>query len=192
MNRFKISAAFSLLAIWSCSTPPDTKQVSNQLKPAITVNAQVFTTAKDTTLRLTQTSDVTFADFGQPVETQVCVFVDPSKTFQTMVGVGGALTDASAEVFAKLSKETQKEFLTAYYDAKKGIGYNFARTNIASCDFSSDTYSYLADNDSLLTSFSVSHDEKFRIPFLKRNRGGRWHIATFCKPLESTSLDERQ
>jgi len=168
MNRFKISAAFSLLAIWSCSTPPDTKQVSNQLKPAITVNAQVFTTAKDTTLRLTQTSDVTFADFGQPVETQVCVFVDPSKTFQTMVGVGGALTDASAEVFAKLSKETQKEFLTAYYDAKKGIGYNFARTNIASCDFSSDTYSYLADNDSLLTSFSVSHDEKFRIPFLKQ------------------------
>jgi len=168
MNRFKISAAFSLLAIWSCSTPPDTKQVSNQPKPAIPVNAQVFTTAKDTTLRLTQTSDISFADFGQPVETQVCVFVDPAKTFQTMVGIGGALTDASAEVFAKLSKETQKEFLTAYYDAKKGIVYNFARTNIASCDFSSDTYGYVVDSDSLLTSFSVAHDEKFRIPFLKQ------------------------
>ena len=168
MNSFKISAVFSILAIWGCSTPPVSKQVGNQAKSATPVKAQVFTTAKDTTLRLTQTSDVSFADFGQPVETQVCVFVDPTKTFQTMAGIGGALTDASAEVFAKLSKETQKEFLTAYYDAKKGIGYNFARTNIASCDFSSDTYGYVADNDSLLTSFSVAHDEKFRIPFLKQ------------------------
>ncbi|HEY3389471.1 MAG TPA: glycoside hydrolase family 30 protein, partial [Prolixibacteraceae bacterium] len=83
-------------------------------------------------------------------------------------GIGGALTDASAEVFAKLSKDTQKEFLTAYYDSKKGIGYNFARTNIASCDFSSDTYGYLADKDSMLTTFSVAHDEKFRIPFIKQ------------------------
>jgi len=168
MNSFKISAAFSILALWGCSTPSNNKIVEHSAKPAIPVSAQVFTTAKDTTLRLTQTSDVTFADFGQPVETQVCVFVDPAKTFQTMVGIGGALTDASAEVFAKLSKETQKEFLTAYYDAKKGIGYNFARTNIASCDFSSDTYGYIADNDSLLTSFSVAHDEKFRIPLLKQ------------------------
>ena len=168
MNSFKICAAFSLLAIWGCRTPSSNKIVEHSAKPTIPVNVQVFTTAKDTTLRLTQTSDVSFADFGQPVETQVCVFVDPAKTFQTMVGIGGALTDASAEVFAKLSKETQKEFLTAYYDAKKGIGYNFARTNIASCDFSSDTYGYVAENDSLLTSFSVAHDEKFRIPFLKQ------------------------
>ncbi len=168
MNSFKIAATFSLLTICGCSTPPVNKIVEHSAKPTIPVNAQVFITAKDTTLRLTQTSDASFADFGQPVETQVCVFVDPTKTFQTMVGIGGALTDASAEVFAKLSKETQKEFLTAYYDAKKGIGYNFARTNIASCDFSSDTYGYIADNDSLLNSFSVAHDEKFRIPFLKQ------------------------
>ncbi len=168
MNSFKKFAAFPLLAILGCSTPPNNKIIEHSVKPAIPVNAQVFTTAKHTTLRLTQTSDVSFSDFGQPLETQVCVFVDPTKTFQTIIGIGGALTDASAEVFAKLSKETQKEFLTAYYDSKKGIGYNFARTNIASCDFSSDTYGYVADNDSLLTSFSVAHDEKFRIPLLKQ------------------------
>ncbi len=78
------------------------------------------------------------------------------------------MTDASAEVFAKLPEQAQKEFLTAYYDQEKGIGYNFARTNIASCDFSSDTYSYVADNDTSLNSFSVAHDEKFRIPFIKQ------------------------
>src|SRR5665647_1958280 len=181
MNSFKNFAAFSLLAIWGCSTPPNNKIVEHSAKPTIPVNAQVFTTAKDTTLRLTQTSDVAFADFGQPLETQVCVFVDPTNTFQTMVGIGGALTDASAEVFANLPKETQQEFLTAYYDAKKGIGYNFARTNIASCDFSSDTYGYVADNDSLLTSFSVAHDEKFRQAWAN-------HYVKFIKTYEALGI----
>ena len=51
---------------------------------------------------------------------------------------------------------------------RQGIGYSLARTHINSCDFSSDTYSYLPDNDSLLNSFSVAHDEKFRIPFIKK------------------------
>ncbi len=168
MNSFKPSIAFLLLLTLGCSTPIVNKPPTPTIHPVNPTKAQVFTTAKDTALRLTQTSDVLFEDFGQPLETQVCVFVDPTKTFQTMVGIGGALTDASAEVFAKLSKDTQKEFLTAYYDTKKGIGYNLARTNIASCDFSSDTYGYIADKDSLLTTFSVAHDEKFRIPFIKQ------------------------
>jgi glucosylceramidase len=168
MNSFKIFAVFSLLGIWSCSNQTKIKSTVNPVKQIIPIKAQVFTTAKDTNLRLTQTQDVVFESFDQPLETQVCIFVDPTRTFQTMTGIGGALTDASAEVFAKLSKDTQEEFLTAYYDLKRGIGYNLARTNIASCDFSSDSYGYIADNDSLLTTFSIAHDEKFRIPFIKQ------------------------
>ena len=132
------------------------------------IKAQVFVTAKDSALRLAKTSDIRFEDFGQPLETQICVFIDPRRTFQTYIGVGGALTDASAEVFAKLPEASQKELLTAYYDREKGIGYNFARTNIASCDFSSDTYAYVEEKDESLKSFNVAHDEKFRIPFIKK------------------------
>jgi len=137
-------------------------------KSFVPVKAAVYSTARDTSLRLSSTGEVQFKDFGQPLETQVCVFIDPTETFQTMVGIGGALTDASAETFAKLPEAAQKEFLTAYYDGKKGIGYNFARTNIASCDFSSGTYNYVEANDSLLKTFSVAHDEQFRIPFIKK------------------------
>jgi len=167
MNSFKLSIALLILAVLACSSKPinTSKQSVKSVAP---VKAQIFTTAKDTALRLSQTADALFSDFGQPLETQVCVFVDPTHTFQTFVGIGGALTDASAEVFAKLSPETQKEFLSAYYNSEKGIGYNFARTNIASCDFSSGTYAYVADKDSALTSFSVAHDEKFKIPFIKQ------------------------
>jgi glucosylceramidase len=42
-----------------------------------------------------------------------------------------------------------------------------ARTNIQSCDFSSGSYSYVKDNDVELKTFSVAHDEQYRIPFIK-------------------------
>jgi len=94
--------------------------------------------------------------------------VDPQSAFQTFVGIGGALTDASAETFAKIPKDQQAELLRAYYDPRKGIGYTLARTNIQSCDFSSGSYSYVKENDTALSSFSVAHDEQYRIPLIKQ------------------------
>ncbi len=130
-------------------------------------SVKVYVTEKGTDNRITSTGTLHFDAKPQPVETEVAVFVDPSKTFQTMMGIGGALTDASAETFYKLPKDKQQEILTAYYDKTKGIGYTFGRTNIQSCDFSSDTYSYIKEGDKALKTFDVSHDKKFRIPFIK-------------------------
>ena len=143
----------------------------------------VYTTAENTAYRLTQTETLQFTQMGQPKETQPCVFIDPSKTFQTFMGIGGALTDASAETFFMLPKEKQKEILQAYYDPKKGIGYTLARTNIHSCDFSSGSYTYVADGDKGLKTFSVAHDEKYRIPFIKQviaAAGGK--LTLFASP----------
>jgi glucosylceramidase len=128
----------------------------------------VYATADSTSFRISPVDTLAFKKMGQPFETQICVFVDPSKTFQTILGIGGALTDASAETFYKLPADRQKEILTAYYDPEKGIGYTLARTNIQSCDFSSGSYSYVQDGDKDLKTFSVAHDEKYRIPFIKK------------------------
>jgi len=47
----------------------------------------VYLTAKNTNDRLTQQAEkLHFTAKPQPVETEVAVFVDPSKTFQTMLG----------------------------------------------------------------------------------------------------------
>ncbi|MFN7117985.1 MAG: glycoside hydrolase family 30 protein [Saprospiraceae bacterium] len=127
----------------------------------------VYTTADKTDYRLSPTGTLEFTDFGQPLETQPCIFIDPTHTFQTFLGIGGAITDASAETFYKLPKDKQAEILKAYYDPKEGIGYTLARTNIYSCDFSSGSYTYVNDNDTELKSFSVKHDEQFRIPLIK-------------------------
>ena len=141
-----------------CLTAQNSKQKS----------AIVYTTAENTNYRFSAIDTVHFLHFGQPLETQVCVFVDPMHSFQTMLGIGGALTDASAETFYKLPKDKQQEFLQAYYDPKKGIGYTLGRTNINSCDFSSDTYTYVSDSSKQLKTFDVRHDEKYKIPFIKK------------------------
>lgn len=128
----------------------------------------VFTTADSSNLRLTPTDTVLFEDHNQPLETEWCIFLDPTKSYQKFFGIGGALTDASAEVFAKLPKEKQAEFLKAYYNQQSGIGYTLARTNIHSCDFSSGSYTYTEDGDKELKTFSIAHDKQFRIPFIKQ------------------------
>jgi glucosylceramidase len=119
----------------------------------------VYTTADKTDYRISATDKLSFKAVGQPKETQICVFVDPGRQFQTFLGIGGALTDASAETFAMLPKAKQKEFLDAHFDETRGIGYKLARTNIHSCDFSSGSYTYIDEGDKDLMSFSVAHDK---------------------------------
>ncbi len=147
---------------------PAAAQTANSPYSAAGKQAQAFITAQGTSQRLAPGPALSFAPAAQPVETQVCVFVDPGHQFQTLLGIGGALTDASAEVFAKLPKAQQQELLQAYYSPSQGIGYSLARTNIASCDFSSGSYTYVADNDVSLKSFSVKHDEQYKIPLIRQ------------------------
>lgn len=143
----------------------------------------VYTTAANTQLRISESGKLNFSPGKQPLETEPFVLVDAAVPFQSILGFGGALTDASAETFAKLSKDKQQELLTAYYSAGTGIGYTLARTNIQSCDFSSGSYSYVADNDAALKTFSVAHDEQFKIPLIKQAMaaaGGR--LKLFVSP----------
>ena len=130
--------------------------------------AKVYTTAKGTGLRISETGTLSFENAQQPLETQPCVFVDATQKFQTFIGIGGSFTDAAAETFAKLPEAAQKELLTAYYDTQKGIGYTLGRTTIHSCDFSSGSYTYVADGDATLKSFNIEHDMKYRIPLIKQ------------------------
>src|SRR5436190_349144 len=157
-------SGLSLTTSEPSSHTPAPPQVDRVQEKEITV----YTTAADTDYRLTPSARLTFKPMGQPLETQTCVFVDPTKRSQTILGIGGALTDASAETFAKLSPAKQRELLDAYYDPDKGIGYTLGRTHIHSCDFSSASYTYVDEGDAALRTFSVAHDRQFRIPFTKQ------------------------
>jgi len=128
----------------------------------------VYTTADSTNLRLTPADTLVFKEAEPITEAQLYVFVDPRRTFQTMIGIGGALTDAAAETFAKLPTTRQDELMTAYYSTDRGIGYTLARTNINSCDFSSASYTYVTEGDKDLSTFSIAPDLRYKVPLIKR------------------------
>ncbi len=162
--------AIPLLVLFSCTENNDNAGSINKNVTAYSTDGKaitVYTTADSTNDRLTVTDTLTFKEKGQLLESEIGVFVDPTKTFQTFFGIGAALTDASAETFYKLPKEKQQELLKAYFDKESGIGYTVARTNINSCDFSSASYTYVEENDKDLKTFSIEPDRKYKIPFIK-------------------------
>jgi glucosylceramidase len=177
----KYTALFSA-AVFSMSVSAQTA-VAGKSFSAAGKKVTVYTTADSSIFKLSVTDTLSFTNLAQPKETQICVFVEPAKTFQNFLGIGGALTDASAETFAKLSKEKQQEFMQAYYSPTKGIGYTLARTTIHSSDFSSDSYTYITEGDAALKSFNTEHDKQFRIPFIKQAitaAGGK--LTMFASP----------
>lgn len=177
--RFAFGA--SLLFLMSVVHAQTSKLVTTK-KIKAGVPVKVYTTALNTAHRLSPVDEIQFTDPGALVERKVFVFVDDSKTFQTMLGIGGAITDASAETFAKLPADQQNELIRAYFDPKSGIGYTVVRTNMQSCDFSSGSYSYVDENDKDLKTFSIKQDEKFRIPMIKKAMASAGKLSLYVSP----------
>ena len=172
---FKRISTLVLIGLLLSSCKPKKPETTNiQIeKEANSLNlaamkSHVYTTAHSTNLKLTITDSVEFRAFKQPLEVDASIVVDPSNEFQTFLGIGGALTDAAAETFYKLSEANQNKFLEAYYNQEKGIGYSLGRTIIHSCDFSTESYTYVEEGDSELKTFNIEHDKKHRLPFTKR------------------------
>ncbi|MGC4039459.1 MAG: glycoside hydrolase family 30 protein [Flavobacterium sp.] len=160
----------TLLFLTATSVVFSQKKPQSKPVPYSTKNktVTVYTSADSTNLRLSKTDNLQFQELKQPLETQTCIFVNPNRKFQTFIGIGGAITDASAEVFDKLPDAKKQEFLNAYYSKDKGIGYTLLRTNMNSCDFSSDSYTYIEEGDKDLKTFNIDHDRKYKIPLLRK------------------------
>lgn len=157
-----------LLVLFSCSEPERAETTDTPAFALTGKNVLVYTTADSSSFRISLTDTIAFESHGQPVETETCVFINPQKTFQTLLGIGGALTDAAAETFAKLPADKQAELLKAYFDPQSGIGYTLGRTHINSCDFSSSSYTYVKEGDKQLESFDIAPDKQYRIPMIKK------------------------
>ena len=160
--------------IASCGQPSESnnqiaeEETKSLIEYTKSMTGEIITTAHGTDLKLTSTGNFEMGEFRQPLETEIDILVDPGKQFQSLLGIGAALTDAAAETFYKLSEENQERFLEAYYSQENGIGYSLGRTIIHSCDFSTASYTYIEEGDADLETFSIEHDREYRIPFTKK------------------------
>jgi glucosylceramidase len=96
--------------------------------------------------------------------TVVAVNLDEPR--QEILGFGGALTEATASVLSTLPAAQRQEVIDAYF-SPEGSHYTLARTHIASCDFSLESYQYSTKPDPFLSDFSIEHDKALLIPLLK-------------------------
>ena len=116
----------------------------------------------------------------------VSIKLDLNKPDQKIFGFGGAFTDAAEVTFHSLSKDKQKEYLSAYF-SNDGLNYNLGRYPIMSCDFSPFSYEYLSDDN--INHFSMECDKR-RIEMVKDILnikpdlwiiGAPWSPSTFMK-----------
>jgi len=98
---------------------------------------------------------------------QVCLYED--LRFQEIAGFGGAFTEAAASVFAGLPPAERQRFIDACFDPEAGLGYNFCRTTIHSCDFAKGNHTYDdVDGDFALSRFSIARDREALLPMILR------------------------
>lgn len=106
--------------------------------------------------------------YGHPGDIEADVLnIHDDVEYQTVLGIGGAFTESAALAMQALPLDKQKEFIEAYFDKNKGIGYNFGRLSIASCDFSAEDYTYIEEGDEDLDSFDISRDKLAVFPMVK-------------------------
>jgi glucosylceramidase len=177
MNKAYIYLSALVLICSSCNdknvneTPVTTEDTETSIeKTELDLKGKevtIYTTAEGTDKKLSLDTKKAFVNSTQPLETEVAVFVNPNKKFQKFLGVGGAITDASAHVFSKLSKDKQEELLNAYF-SDEGINYNIIRTSIHSSDFGLGSFTYIDEGDKDLKTFNIDKDRELRIPMIKR------------------------
>lgn len=103
------------------------------------------------------------------------------ETDQTMIGIGGALTESAVSVINSLPSDKQQEIYDAYYD-ESGAEYSIVRTHIGSCDFSVGEYSYAPTETTDLSNFSIDPDMDDIIPALKKALSYNGDIKIFAAP----------
>lgn len=121
--------------------------------------------------------------FKKDAETENMVInIVPELRYQEIIGFGGAFTEASAYNYSKMSDKSKRKIIDAYFSKEKGLGYNFCRTHIHSCDFTLNSYTYVEDNDKGLTTFSVDRDRKYIIPFIQEAQKTADSLCLFASP----------
>jgi glucosylceramidase len=126
-----------------------------------------FLTARDGNARLSEQALAAEAS-DKPLAS---LWVDSQRQFQTMLGFGGAFTEAAAVTWQKLSPAARQQVLVDYFSKSAGHGYRLCRVHMNSCDFSLGNYAHVEQlGDTALESFNIERDKQALLPFIKAAR----------------------
>lgn len=102
----------------------------------------------------------------------IVIDVDDRVTYQTMVGFGAAVTDASAYLINQTLGSGREAVLRDLFDPRSGLGLSFIRVPMGASDFSPTHYTYddrpAGQAHDALTRFSIDADRAHKLPVLRR------------------------
>src|SRR5665647_487956 len=122
-----ISLPLALLSCGNNTTNPKSNP-DPQINPD---DNEVYVTSRDSELLMSLSDKLKFEEYEHTSERQPIVFVNEKVTFQTIEGIGGAITDAAAETYYKLPEDKRNEIIGAYFGAGKGIGLSLSLIHIS-------------------------------------------------------------
>jgi glucosylceramidase len=130
-------------------------------------NIAVWFSSKDgQQYRLTQQPSLAF---GPARDTHgTTIQLDPSTTYQSILGIGSSLEEASVYHLARMSAENRERVLKDLVDPDKGIGWNLFRICFGTSDFTGRPYYSYDDlpagsTDKALEQFSIQKDVDYHI-----------------------------
>jgi glucosylceramidase len=116
---------------------------------------------------------------GVPGQT---ISIEPEKKFQSMLGFGGAFTDAACYTFNRMPAADRDKLLREFFDPGQ-LNFAVCRTCIGSSDYSTHVYSYdEGDADPEMKRFSVDEDRKYVIPVIRQARSINPDLFLFSTP----------
>ena len=110
------------------------------------------------------------------------ILLDPSTTYQEVLGVGAALTEAACYMFNQLTPDVREQLFHEFYHPSER-GFGVCRTCIGSSDYATVAYSYNdGDPDPELKRFSIDYDRSYVLPMLRLARKMNPDLFLFAAP----------
>lgn len=144
-------------------------------RPEITVQVtsddQRFVTAPS--VAWTQTSQEPAGDY---------IRLNPGTKLQTILGFGGAFTDATCYMFNQLAPAAREQLFHEMFHPSE-MGLSTGRVCLGSSDYSTKLYSYDdGEPDPGLARFSIDHDREYILPMLRQVRQANPDLFLFSTP----------
>jgi glucosylceramidase len=142
-----------------------TKGLSSWSQAAPSLPLRAFVTAGEDRFRPLNAERWHAAPAGRAADVEI----DATQQFQSILGFGGALTDASCYLFSRMDP-AQREALMEEFFGADGLRFSAGRTCIGSSDYSLNAYTYddSSEPDPELKNFTIAHDREYILPTLRQ------------------------
>ncbi len=176
------SASTSNVSAAALDSLPSTGPLRTQSEPP-SGSVEIRTT--DATRKFSTAPPLIWTPSAPGAASSDVIVLDPARTYQEHLGIGGAFTDGACYTFHRLPDGARAELFHEMFHPSE-MGLSAGRICIGSSDYSTEVYSYdegAPDPD--LARFSIDHDRAWILPILRQARSvnpGLWLLASPWSP----------